>query len=972
MVEERLTRIFGTTVDVGDVSFAPIDAVVTLRNVTVHPRTGMDLTTSGERVATSTPSIEAGRVRIDLQWLPLLHRSVVVRELAFEEATIDLDGLGQGASGTDSTFETFLRVDPAKELPPDWTFGLDRIALRDTRLRVRDFTKSERPVLDLGVREAEIATRRRRASAFRQAPNLRVDALVEGGRIRIDGHTDLRDDGVAVDALVRMKDVPLDRVGSRLPNSGWSALDGLLSGHFHYQRDPGRRDLLKGDVRIRRVGVRVPAHDGPALAIRRMEVEVDAIDLRHRHLSVGSLMVHGARLAVRADVSAPVPLFDGSPADAAGSTDPRAAKDPRAADPSWTWSIRQFAIPQARLVVAGADEESVLTAAASGENIGPGAYWSPLRGWIARGAGAAVFDGTARLARGLTVDGRITASDLDVPAFARAFGVPNADLIRTGRGSGDLSLEYEPGAKDAAPFDLSGKVTLADVEVAGPKPDEFAIGARAIDLTLAAITPAETVRDTFKPARIRFRDAAVTQPHILVTRGPEGWVWPPFTEEPGELPDGAVAVAGSPAAPPSPPPATPSPAAAAREGGAEPVEPEVPPKVEVMLARVHSNGGHVRILDRATPPDLGLDLDVLEAWAEDVRLPRFGSPRFVLQATDRDLGVIQIGGSTAGPRKEFEVAAQDIRLAAATPYLERAGMPYWFAGGTGSLVARIALGSDRWNADTTLTLQDPIFGGDPLALRDSFGMPIDDAMDALRTPGGDVTLRLPLTSPRDDAPIDRIVGRALRQAVALAQRSPLPDAPIEVAFAPGRVELDGRARVQLVKIANVLQARPDAIVEIQSSVSREDRRFFSEQAAVAYLEEPSGLFGVLRVFGVRDQHARIREALSARAAGYPGKLDDDDEEALRQLAAAAPQVAEDRLTGIAAERARRVVEIVRSELAIPAARVTIAPPSPVEALGRPSVRASIGVAKPTWGAAELAETEREPELDLEPEAEPER
>ena len=53
---------------VTDVSFAPIDAVFTLRNVVVHG-VGEDATD-----ADGTPAITAGRVRIDVQWLPLLHR----------------------------------------------------------------------------------------------------------------------------------------------------------------------------------------------------------------------------------------------------------------------------------------------------------------------------------------------------------------------------------------------------------------------------------------------------------------------------------------------------------------------------------------------------------------------------------------------------------------------------------------------------------------------------------------------------------------------------------------------------------------------------------------------------------------------------------------------------------------------------------------------------------------------------------
>jgi hypothetical protein len=68
--------------------------------------------------------------------------------------------------------------------------------------------------------------------------------VVEGGRIRIDGSTDLRDDGVVIDAPIRVKGVRLDRLRPYLGDLGWTALGWRLSGRLHYQRDPGRRDQL--------------------------------------------------------------------------------------------------------------------------------------------------------------------------------------------------------------------------------------------------------------------------------------------------------------------------------------------------------------------------------------------------------------------------------------------------------------------------------------------------------------------------------------------------------------------------------------------------------------------------------------------------------------------------------------------------------------------------------------------------------
>src|SRR6185295_18433333 len=117
-------------------------AVMTLRNVTVGaPSAGAG--------SSDAPAITAGRMTIDLQWLPLLHHSLVIRELAFESARIDLDRFdGEGASLT-----SFLRVDPTIELPPGWTFALDRIALRDTRVELRGVGADDSKPLEVAVRD---------------------------------------------------------------------------------------------------------------------------------------------------------------------------------------------------------------------------------------------------------------------------------------------------------------------------------------------------------------------------------------------------------------------------------------------------------------------------------------------------------------------------------------------------------------------------------------------------------------------------------------------------------------------------------------------------------------------------------------------------------------------------------------------------------------------------------------------------
>src|SRR5258707_14777791 len=122
--------------------------------------------------------------------------------------------------------------------------------------------------------------------------------MVEGGRIRIDGTSDLGDDGLLIDTLIGVKDVPLARLQPWVADLGWTGVSGRVSGQLHYQRDPGRRDLMTGRLQARRIAVSVPALDEPAFAVRRAVAEIDAIDLLQRRVAVGALTLHGARLAV--------------------------------------------------------------------------------------------------------------------------------------------------------------------------------------------------------------------------------------------------------------------------------------------------------------------------------------------------------------------------------------------------------------------------------------------------------------------------------------------------------------------------------------------------------------------------------------------------------------------------------------------------------------------------------------------------
>jgi hypothetical protein len=913
MLASRLSRVLGTRVDVGDVSFAPIDAVVGLRNVTVAAPDAMGVTAGG------APVIVADRVRLDVQWLPLLHRTVLVRELTLESARIALDR----PTGGRASLETFLRADPASELPPNWTFALDRIVLRDATIHLRGAADGDPAAPEVRLRDARVSTLPRRATAFGRAPNLRIDAAVEGGgRIRVDGSSDLRDHGAVLDTDIHAKDVPLAPLRALLPDLDWSGVGGLLSARLHYRRDPARRDLVTGRMIARRIAVHVPALVEPALVIHRAIADVEGIDLLARRVTIGSLTLHGATLAARPDLAAPIPLLAGARSSSAAVSTPRPQALPNELGgkkaPPWRWIVTRLAIPSGRVRFGGRDGSVGVAARLLAENLGPSAYWSPLRAWVRHGDGAAAFDGTARITQGLVIDGRLTAGAIDVPDFARTVGVPWADLVRSGGGAVDLNLEFAPSATDGSVVDAHGRVSLVDLSVAGPDANAFAFDAAAVELELAGIFARRNDAHGRGSIELRISEATVGAPQVRLTRTSEGWVLPPFAGD--ENRPAAATVA------------------AADERFAS------SPHVQLAAARIRANGGRVTIVDSAARPSVAIDLAVSEGWGRNLRLPGLTLGDFALAGSDRRLGALRLSGTQDVEGRGLELSGEAVPLAAAAPFFVRADLPYRLEGGTASFLSRIAVGTGHWTADTTISLRDPTVVGDTVALRQALGVPVETAFAALRDPSGDVILHLALAAPRGDMRTfpDAVAG-AVRDAIARGDQGLVPDQPLRIAFAPGHAELTAQGAQQIAAIARILNAGPDLVIDLAAPVSIEDRQWLAAQALVDDLKPARGFKSVLRTFGIRNQRERIQRALEQRADGRPGRLDADDEAALDNMLAHRAPVEPGRLAALAAARVSRVRAELASRHRIAPARVVVGDTPPDDGAAAPGVRCRIGV-----------------------------
>jgi hypothetical protein len=176
---------------------------------------------------------------------------------------------------------------------------------------------------------------------------------------------------------------------------------------------------------------------------------------------------------------------------------------------------------------------------------------------------------------------------------------------------------------------------------------------------------------------------------------------------------------------------------------------------------------------------------------------------------------------------------------------------------------------------------------------------------------------------------------------------------------------------QLVSAADLLQARPGFVLELDAHTSEADRRRLAEQALLGQLEPSGGFQGFLRALGVPDARDRIRTALTARARGAPGPLDRADEARLTEMLAQGPPVDDAQLDALREARLARVVDRLAGEYGIAADRIIVRPAAEADGTGRPAVRVRARLdpkpsrAKPAPVAAESATDARRSAPNLE-------
>lgn len=464
---------------------------------------------------------------------------------------------------------------------------------------------------------------------------------------------------------------------------------------------------------------------------------------------------------------------------------------------------------------------------------------------------------------------------------------------------------------------VRGKLNIVEPRAVGPKPKEFAVGAKSIDVGLDEVLVPNPKQPKPGPMRIRLGAIRIAAPNAQVTRTKEGIVLPQLT--------------GNAASPPAAPQATPQPSPPAAGAGA--------PSMEVSVASFQLTQGRIGFSDRAVKPFYSGTISPLDVDLKNIRFPPFAANRVRIGATVAPQGTIKMDGTMNPSGGTIELNLNDVALTPFNPYAS-AYSSYGIGGGSLTVTTKASFSSGGYKADNTIVLHDlDVTGvqGDSL-FQQNFGIPLTVALALLRDMSGNITLAVPIAADKSgmQVGIGTIVAGALRGALLGALTSPLKligmavgaggtaqaVAPPQIVFRVGRAEPTAESEEQIKQLAAFVAGRPGLGVTLEPVPSTRDVRWLREQALAAELGKPQGVWGAVKNIGQGGKRERIAQALAARAADKPGDLDEADRKTLDEWLEQRSSPSPEQLRGLAEARLTKLERVLREDYGVDASRIT--------------------------------------------------
>ena len=943
IVAGQASKALHARVEIGDLDLSLLRGGIALEDVAVRPATATPDAPGGE-----LPLVAWKRFALQVRWLPLLRRTVRLRRVELESPRVAVDRLPGGDFNL-AALVPAAPAAPAEEKPPpsraSWGFGVDKLVLRDGWLRFRDLTIEDMEPVDLYLDAIEVADIALEPTLYEEPSRIHLEMRLDEGTLRLDALLGLRDNGFALETTLKAKRLPLRRTRVYIPHVGWRDLHGQLAAALVHRFETGVRNEVRGQAILQDVTVAVPGLDEPALTWKRLALVLPALDLAARRATVGRVELEGAALPMRLQGGVLLPLLaagaPGEPATAAAAEPTPAPSAPEqtapAHAPGWSWSVGSLEVRDSRLHLLGPEAPLEVGVGLTASNLaGDGGEAAPVRLALAVGGGSLVADGSVRVAPP-GFEGRMLIEQLQLPELVAATGALPPHLLQKASLAGEVTIAAGSAAPTPGDVRVQGRLALAEPWLAAADPQEFAVGARGIDVGIEEVRvpgllAAERTAADAAPVHVQLGELRIAAPYLQLTRTAEGLAVPPLAAE---------------ATPPTTEP-SPAPAAGAVSLG-----------VEVALGSLQLTEGRFGVTDQTIKPFYEGTLAPLEIDIQGLRWPELTVSRLRLEATSAERGKIRVTGAIAPAGGRLEVNGRDIALQPFNPYATTFS-PYSISSGRLSLATKASFRKGRYDATSSITLHDFDLGsrgGDTL-FQEQLGIPLSMALALLRDVQGNIVLDVPVEADEEGAKVGllAVMRGALRRALVNALASPLKlvgtvfggqkveaIAPAPITFRPGRADLAPDGDRQVEQLAAFLAARPGIGVTLEAAPTARDARWLREQGLREELGR-QGVLGALRSLPRRGAREAIRAALEARARDEEGPVDPGQAELLERWVAERPPIPPERLRALAEARLALVEVLLRERHGIGAERIARREPAAEASDDVPAVRLALGPA----------------------------
>lgn len=272
----------------------------------------------------SAPVVSASRLMVDLGLRALFRRIVEVERIELDGVAVSLD---RAQDGTLVLPAAAPATEPTPEPPPTsdagWGVLIRNVALHDGRIGFRDFAIGDPPqhveVALPAVEASELALLITQSGL--QPGKVSLDAGIRDGTLHLDATLESTPAGPAYESHLVLTNVPIADSRLYIPNVGWSGLIGLLDADLVHRFESEGAHTVRGTAALRELDVRVAGLDDPALAWRKLAVDVAGIDFVAQHADVTAVTLDGARVVTRPAGPEPLPVLRGLMTAAAEQVD---------------------------------------------------------------------------------------------------------------------------------------------------------------------------------------------------------------------------------------------------------------------------------------------------------------------------------------------------------------------------------------------------------------------------------------------------------------------------------------------------------------------------------------------------------------------------------------------------------------------------------------------------------------------------